>query len=72
MNTLDPRRGSGFVYYGGPLDGAEVPKSVVKEGFSLVSRQRVDGSYIVYTYMKCETHPWFEYTGEFSEEEDSE
>ena len=55
-----------YYFYGGPADGSEVPKYLYKEDYVLLTRQ-TNNNDVVYYYVKCEDHPWFEYSGEVEE-----
>jgi hypothetical protein len=59
-----------YTYYGGPADGAEIPKFLAKQDYLIVDRPIAKGKVVSYYYEKCEDHPWFEYHGEIEEEDE--
>lgn len=59
-------------FYGGPMDGAEVPKNMTRQDFLLIEKTDSNNNSVVYYYEKCEQHPYFEFAGEVVNEDDDE
>jgi hypothetical protein len=59
-----------YTYYGGPMDGADVPASVMRQDYVLIETGFENDSVVTYYYVKCDDHPWFEYQGEVEDDED--
>lgn len=59
-----------YEYYGGPMDGAEVPEYLVKQDYLLIEKGFENHNIVTYYYVKCLEHPRFEYSGEVEDEDE--
>lgn len=59
-----------YEYYGGPMDGAEVPAYLTKQDYLLIEKGFENNNVVTYYYVKCEEHPQFEYCGEVEDEDE--
>lgn len=55
-------------YFGGPADGADIPTFLTRQDYILLERAVDSYNSVVYYYVKCADHNWFEYAGEVEEE----
>jgi hypothetical protein len=59
---------SDYTFYGGPIDGSEVPRNLTRQDYILIETGNDNDNVVTYYYVKCDQHPWFEYAGEVEEE----
>lgn len=61
---------SRWQYYGGPVDGAPIPTYLTRQDYILLETGKSNDNSVVYYYVKCEDHKWFEFAGEVEEDMD--
>ena len=59
-----------YEYYGGPMDGAEIPDYLVEQDYLLLDKVLGKHTVVTYYYVKCLEHPRFEYCGEVEDEDE--
>lgn len=52
------------------MDGAQVPYFMTRQDYLLIDKCDSNNNRVTYYYVKCEEHPYFEYTGEVEQEKD--
>ena len=57
-------------YYGGPVDGAEIPDYLAEQDYLIVERPIAKNKSVSYYYVKSLDGPWFDYCGEIEEEDE--
>lgn len=53
-----------MTYYGGPMDGGEVPVKMHSQDYVLITIGEHTNNPVTYYYVKCDECAYYEYSGE--------
>jgi hypothetical protein len=56
-----------YTFWGGPQDGATVPKQLLKQELVVLSSGKANNNSVIYYYVRCEEHLAYEYHGDDTE-----